>query len=165
MLNTRCCWRPLLLISCHESSRFLQWPLGIYERIHFKLVLLVDKVRGNPFHPIAIIHRCTYNSSIIGRSSLRSASSRKYVVPGTSLVFGRHSFTVTGRTTWSHPLPRFLLSFTKPIFRSQPKTSSNPCLGLIKSQYFLLSGFKVHFRPIVIGRYQFQLHVGLYIAI
>src|SRR6218665_3211168 len=33
-------------------------------------------------------------SSVKGRSSLRSASARKYVVPGTHLVFDQRSFTV-----------------------------------------------------------------------
>jgi len=44
-------------------------------------------------------------SSVKGRSSLRSASDRKYVVPGTRLVFGRRSFTVAYPSTWNSLYP------------------------------------------------------------
>ena len=50
------------------------------------------------------------------RSSLRSASDGKYVVPGTHLVFGHWSFTVAGPSIWNSlppmsPIPSLRLAF------------------------------------------------------
>jgi hypothetical protein len=61
-------------------------------------------------------------NSVKGRSSLRSASAGKYVVPGTRLVFGRRSFTVAGPSIWNSLPPHVRNSLSETVFRSKLKT-------------------------------------------
>ena len=98
----------------------LHW-LPICERIRFKLALLMYKALTNhlPSYLSSMVTPC---NSVKGRSSLRSASAGKYVVPGTRLIFGRRSFTFAGPSIWNSLPPHVRNSLSESVFRSKLKT-------------------------------------------
>src|SRR6218665_3352542 len=76
--------------------------------------------------PSYLFSMVTPCSSVKGRSSLRSASDGKCVVPDTCLVLGRRSFpTVAGPSIWNSLPPHVRNSLTDAIFRSKLKITSS----------------------------------------
>jgi len=102
------------------ALRSLHW-LPVRERIRFKLALLMYRARANllPSYLSSMVTPC---NSVKGRSSLRSASAGKYVVPRTCLVFGRRSFTFAGPTIWNALPPLVRNPLSESVFRSKLKT-------------------------------------------
>jgi len=102
------------------ALRSLHW-LPVCERIRFKLALLMYRACTDhlPSYLSSMVTPC---NSVKGRSSLRSASDGKYVVPGTRLVFGRRSFTVAGPSIWNSLPPHVRNSLSETVFRSKLKT-------------------------------------------
>ena len=88
----------------------LHW-LPISEHIRFRLALLMYKACTSRLSSYlsSMVTPCSF---VKGRSSLRSASDGKYVVPGTNLVFGQWSFTIASPSNF----------LTETIFRSEVKT-------------------------------------------
>ena len=121
------------------TLRSLHW-LPVCERIRFKLERLMYRARADHL-PSYISSLATHCNFVKGRSSLRSASAGKYVVPRTRLVFGRRSFTVAGPSIWNSLPPHVHNSLSETVFRSKLKTY------LFQSTYDSewLPGFNVHF--------------------
>jgi len=82
-------------------------------------------------------------SSVIGRSSLRSASGGKYVVPRKRLVFGLRSFTVVGKFT--------------SIWNSLPRMSAIPPLRLSFALNWRLTSSALYLWILLISRLQVAL--------
>jgi len=111
----------LIIASTQERTYLLQLFIQLLLSSLQFTALAVYKACTNHLHSYlsSIVTPC---SSVKGRSSLRSASDGKYVVPGTRLVFGRRSFTVTRPCIWNSLPPHVCNSITETIFRSKLKT-------------------------------------------
>ena len=81
------------------SLQQLHW-LPVSHRITYKLCILMHLVNTGS-SPAYLTSLVTATSDLAARQSLRSASSRWFEVPRTTLKFGERSFSFAGPTAWN----------------------------------------------------------------
>ena len=102
------------------SLQSLHW-LPVPYRITYKLCVLMHLIH-NGRSPTYLTELVTATSELPSRRGLRSASSKRYEVPRTSLKFGERSFSFAGPTAWKTLTPELHNQSDTSIFFKHLKT-------------------------------------------
>ena len=105
--------------------------LSLFERITFKLCLLVYKAR-NGMAPNYIQDICVSVSTVSTRSALRSAARGDLVIPRTRRRLGNRAFSVAGPAAWNSLPPDIRTASTLCTFKN-----------LLKAYLFFFHSFQL----------------------